>query len=203
MKKFIFIITMLLGVSLLAVMVLHLNSPKPMIAGMVSPKTVPSFQLIDHNGKTFTEQQFKSDQWRLLFFGYTHCPDICPTTLSMLQGMKKQLNEKYAKDTQFVFVSFDEERDTPEMLKNYLSFFDPAFLGLSGKIQNAEQLTKMLRVVYLKIPKKDSHLIDHTATIYLINPQGEWVASFNPPFEPLALAQHYQKIRDLLGEQKK
>lgn len=202
MKKFIFIVTMLIGVVLLAVIILYLNNPKQPIEGMITPKTLPAFQLVDHHGQKFTEQQLKNNQWKLLFFGYTHCPDICPTTLSTLQGMKKQLNEKYTKDTQFIFVSFDKERDTPEMLKNYLNFFDPAFLGLSGEMQSAEQLIKTLRVVYIKVPKKDSHLIDHTATIYLVNPQGEWVASFNPPFEPLALAKHYQKIRDFLGEQK-
>jgi protein SCO1/2 len=203
MKKFTFIITMLIGIVLLAIMILYLNTSKPVIEGMVSPKPLPAFQLTDHYSQPFTEKNLQSNQWKILFFGYTHCPDICPTTLSMLQGMKKQLNEKYAQDTQFIFVSFDEELDTPETLKNYLNFFDPAFLGLSGRIQNAEQLIKMLRVVYLKVPKKDSHLIDHTATLYLINPQGQWVASFNPPFEPVKLSQQYQKIRAFLGEQPK
>lgn len=202
MKKFLFIITMLMGIALLAVIILYLNSPKPVIAGMISPKALPSFQLIDYNKQQFTEQHLKNNQWKLLYFGYTHCPDICPTTLSMLQGMKKQLNEKYAKDTQFIFVSFDTERDTPELLKNYLNFFDPAFLGLSGEKQQAEQLIKMLRVVYLKVTHKDSYLIDHSATIYLINPQGEWVATFQPPFDSLKLSQQYQSIREHLGEQK-
>jgi protein SCO1 len=200
MKKLTFIATMLISIILLAAVVLYLNVPKPTIGGIVSPQRLPSFQLTDHNSQIFTEQNLKSNQWKVLFFGYTHCPDICPTTLGMLQAMKKQLNEKHAKDTQFIFISFDEERDSPAVLKGYLNFFDPTFLGLSGKTQQAEQLIKMLRVVYLKVPNKDSYLIDHTATLYLINPQGEWVASFNPPFEPIKLSQQYQKIRNFLGE---
>lgn len=202
MKKFTFIVTMMIGIVLLAVVILYLNTPKPLIEGMISPKALPVFQLIDYNSQSFTEQNLKSNQWKILFFGYTHCPDICPTTLGMLQAMKKQLNEKYAKDTQFIFISFDEQRDTPETLKNYLSYFDPAFVGLSGKLQQAEQLMKLLRVVYLKVPQKDSYLIDHTATLYLVNPRGEWVAAFNPPFEPVKLSQQYQKIREFFGEQK-
>lgn len=202
MKKFVFLVTMLIGIVLLAVIILYLNTPRQPIAGMITPKILPAFQLVDHHGQKFTEQQLKNNQWKLLYFGYTHCPDICPTTLSMLQNMKKQLPDNYAKDTQFIFISFDTERDTPEALKSYLSFFDPSFLGLTGEKQQAEQLTKMLRVVYLKVAHKDSYLIDHSATIYLINPQGEWMATFYPPFEALALAKHYQQIRDFLSENK-
>ena len=199
----VFLLFTVFSIGLLAIMLFFFSpTVRAPIAGLVMPaKAIPPFKLVDQNEQSFTEKQFKSDQWQILFFGYTHCPDICPTTLTMLQGMKKQLSEKYLKDTRFVFVSFDEQFDTPATLKSYLNFFDPAFVGLSGKIENAEQLTKMLRVVYLKVPKKDSHLIDHTATLYLINPKGEWVARFDPPFEPVKLAQHYQEIRDFLGEQ--
>lgn len=131
-----------------------------------------SFTLTTQNGEIFTDNDFKGKQ-TLLFFGFTHCPDICPTKLVEITP--------YLDKYQVVFVTIDPERDTPEQIKLYLSSFDKRIIGLTGTIDQISKIIKIYRVYAKKIPdNKGSYTMDHTSTLYYINANGEFISSFNP-----------------------
>lgn len=130
------------------------------------------FALADHDGKPRTLADFR-DKAVVLFFGYTHCPDVCPTTLSELAEAMRRLGAD-AKRVQVLFVTVDPERDTPELLRVYVPAFDPSFLGLVGDKAALERTAKEFKVVYQKQPGQTpgSYTMDHSAGAYLFDPQG-------------------------------
>jgi protein SCO1 len=136
------------------------------------------FQLTDQSGQTVTE---KSMQGRpsLIFFGFTHCPDVCPTTLFEISEVLKAMG-KDAEGVNAYYISVDPERDTQAAMKEYLSSFDPRLKGLTG---NAEEIAKVLseyRVYAKKVPLKDGdYTMDHTALVYLMDRDGKFVSPFN------------------------
>lgn len=129
-----------------------------------------SFTLVDHHGNERTSDEFKG-KVVVLFFGFTQCPDVCPTTLSELKATMSALGEQ-AKDVQVLFVTVDPERDTSKILSEYVPAFHPNFLGLSGNQAQLEQITKKFRIIYQKQPQGDGYSIDHTAGSYLIDKKG-------------------------------
>ncbi len=121
----------------------------------------------------------RTGKFILLFFGYTHCPDVCPTTLYEMKEIKATLKEK-AENIEFVFVTVDPERDTQEQLTRYLSSFDESFFGLTGSTKQLETVWKDYGV-YREIQETDNslgYLVDHTSRLYLINPQGELMMTY-------------------------
>ncbi len=133
------------------------------------------FSLPDTSGKTRTMADFKG-KVVVLFFGYTHCPDVCPTTMAELSQALQQLGPKDAGRVQVLFVTVDPERDTPALLAQYVPAFNPTFIGL--RPANDAQLvkvTKDFRVYYAKVPGKtpDSYTMDHTAASYVFDPDGK------------------------------
>ena len=130
------------------------------------------FALTDHTGKPRTLADFKGKAV-VVFFGYTHCPDVCPTTLSEMAAVMKQLGPD-ADRVQVLFVTLDPERDTPALLKQYVPAFEPRFIGLSGDQEATARVAKEFRVFYQKVPGKDagSYTMDHTAASYVFDPQG-------------------------------
>lgn len=130
------------------------------------------FAMTDHNGKPRTLADFKGKAV-LVFFGFTHCPDVCPTTLAEMANVMQQLGPQ-ADKVQVLFVSVDPERDTPELLGKYVPAFHPSFLGLVGDKAATEKVAKEFRVFYQKVPGKDagSYTVDHTAGSYVFDPQG-------------------------------
>jgi protein SCO1/2 len=136
------------------------------------------FQLTDQTGQTVTD---KSMQGRpsLIFFGFTHCPDVCPTTLFEMSEVLKAMGEDGDRVNAY-YISVDPERDTQAAMKEYLSSFDPRLKGLTG---NAEEIAKVLseyRVYAKKVPLKDGdYTMDHTALIYLMDRDGKFVSPFN------------------------
>lgn len=130
------------------------------------------FTLTDHTGKTRTLADFRG-KVVVVFFGYTHCPDVCPTTLADLKVAREQLG-KDGKRVQVLFVTVDPERDTRELLSNYVPAFDPSFLGLYGDPAATARVAKEFRVFYQKVPGKtpDSYTVDHTAGSYVFDPRG-------------------------------
>ncbi|HKW37561.1 MAG TPA: SCO family protein [Burkholderiales bacterium] len=130
------------------------------------------FALTDQTGKTRTLADFRG-KLVVVFFGYTHCPDVCPTTLADLKVARQQLGED-AKRVQVLFVTVDPERDTRELLANYVPAFDPSFLGLYGDPAATERVAKEFKVFFRKVPGKtpDSYTVDHTAGSYVFDPQG-------------------------------
>jgi protein SCO1/2 len=145
------------------------------------------FHLEDQIGKPFTDQDMKGRPF-LVFFGYTHCPDVCPTTLLEISDVMKALG-KDADRTGALFVTVDPERDSPAVLKDYLSNFDPHLRALTGDPAAVEAALKAYRVYAAKIPLKDGdYTMDHTAAVYLMDKDGRFVSTFNLKQSPEAAA---------------
>jgi len=141
------------------------------------------FQLTDQSGQVVTEQSLKGKP-TLIFFGFTHCPDICPTALFEISQVLQALG-KDADRINAYFVSVDPERDTPAAMKDYLSSFDPHLKGLSGTREATDQIEKAYRVYAKKVPTKDAdYTMDHTALVYLMDKSGRFVSPFNMKRKP-------------------
>jgi len=155
-----------------------------------------SFQLSDHNQHAFDNQRL-GGQWTALFFGYTHCPDICPTVmLDMARVYDEYLKRQDAQDLQVIFVSVDPNRDTLNLLKNYVTYFNPNFLGVTGERQQIDVLTKSVGAMYdfedrisgkvltpEQVVGKQGYIVNHYAAVILVNPEGEMVAHIYPPHD--------------------
>jgi len=136
------------------------------------------FQLTDQNGKAVTDKNLKGKP-TLIFFGYTHCPDVCPTSLFEISEVLRAMG-KDADKVNAVFISVDPERDTPATMKEYLSSFDPHLEGLSGDPAETAKVITSYRVYAKKVPTKDGdYTMDHTALIYLMDRDGRFVSPFN------------------------
>ena len=138
--------------------------------------------LTDGNAEPFTEENFKG-HWSLVFVGYTFCPDICPTTLSDLSRIYPELTAISDK-VQVVFVSADPARDTPERLKAYTEYFTPHFIAVTAEHEQLMPAVQQLGLIYGIFDREDAnYLVDHSASIALVNPKGELHASFRPDFD--------------------
>jgi len=145
--------------------------PTPFHASDVSmPLAGADFKLTDQNGKPRTLEDFRG-KVVALFFGYTHCPDVCPTTLADLAQVLGKLG-KDADSVQVLFVTVDPERDKPELLAKFISAFNPSFLGLYGDEDATKQAAKAFKVVYLKQPTTSGYNVDHSAGTFLIDKEG-------------------------------
>jgi len=147
-------------------------------AGSVSSAIGGPFKLIDQNGNALTDSDIKGRPF-LVFFGYTHCPDVCPTTLFDVSEVMRALG-KDADRTGALFITVDPERDTPPVIKDYLSSFDPHLRGATGDRAAIDAVEKAYRVYAKKVPtEKSDYTMDHTALVYLMDKQGRFVAPFN------------------------
>jgi len=136
------------------------------------------FRLTDQNGKTITDQNLKGRPF-LVFFGFTHCPEVCPTALFDISEILTKLGPD-AEKINALFVTVDPERDTPAALKEYLSSFNPRLIGVGGDAEALAAVAKAYRVYYKKIPTKDGdYTMDHTAIVYLMDKNGQFVAPFS------------------------
>jgi protein SCO1/2 len=136
------------------------------------------FQLTDQHGKAVTDKSLKGKP-TLIFFGYTHCPDVCPTSLFEMSEVLRAMG-KDADKVNAVFISVDPERDTQATMKDYLSSFDPHLEGLSGDPAEVAKVITSYRVYAKKVPAKDGdYTMDHTALIYLMDRNGQFVSPFN------------------------
>ena len=147
--------------------------------------TVPDFQLQRADGKSLNAADLRG-KWTLVFFGFTHCPDICPTTLADFKQVWSRLAAHGSTDKlQFLFVSVDPERDTPEQLGRYVGFFNPDFIAATGADDELTRFTRALGVLYLRVPDEaGGYSIDHSASVIIIDPEGRRVGMFRPPFAP-------------------
>jgi len=159
------------------------------LAGLIGGK----FSLVDQNGKPFTEADLKG-KWQLVFFGYTHCPDICPTTLNDLSLALDQLGPK-KNQVGIVFISVDPERDTPAALKSYVESFGGPIVALTGTPDQVQQAAQDYKVYYAKHPRPDGgYDMDHSALIYLMDPAGRFTATFTPDENEQAIASRMAKL---------
>jgi protein SCO1/2 len=136
------------------------------------------FQLVDQDGQPFSDQNLRGKSF-LVFFGYTHCPDVCPTTLFDISEIMRRLGPD-ADRTAALFITVDPERDTPTALKDYMTSFDPHVRGLTGDAAAVAAVAKAYRVYYKKVPLEGGdYSMDHTAIVYLMDAQGRFVAPFS------------------------
>jgi len=150
-----------------------------------------SFSLLDHRGRRVTDADFRG-RFMLVFFGYTSCPDVCPTDLQMMAAALKTLGGA-ASGVQPIFVTLDPERDGAEMLGQYVAQFHPRFLGLTGTPDEVALAAQTYGVVYLKVSRTDpvkstAYTIDHSAFIYLVGPDGRFLAAYPHGIDSRALA---------------
>ena len=132
------------------------------------------FQLVDHDGRP-VDQTMLDGKWSLVFFGFTYCPDYCPTTLQALDATRERLGDK-GKDLQIVFVSVDPERDTPQALKDYLSSdgFPEGVIGLTGTPAQIKAAADAYRAYYQKVGEGEDYTMNHSLTVYLMGPDGQF-----------------------------
>ena len=145
------------------------------------------FKLVDQNGKTISDQDFKGRPF-LVFFGFTHCPDVCPTTLFEVSEVLRALGPD-ADRMRALFITVDPERDTPAVIKDYLSSFDPHLSGLTGDPTTIAAVAKAYRVYFKKVPlDQGGYTMDHTAIVYLMDKDGRFVSPFSLKRTPDAAA---------------
>jgi protein SCO1/2 len=176
----------------------HSMAPADLLTGtyLAPARALPDFSLIDQTGQSFGPDRLKG-RWSLVFFGYTNCPDFCPTTLTTLAALDKRLKDSHAPvRPQVVFVSVDAKRDTPAQLAKYVPYFDPEFLGVTAADQRTiETFATRLGVSVALTPKPDgSYTVDHSAAIFVMNPEGKLQAVLSGPFSASTLETDLQHI---------
>lgn len=174
----------------------------PELQGVLRPEPRPlrTFELSDQYRQAFNLERLKGE-WSFVFFGYTYCPDICPTTLSALTGVVKQLqtDPQGLTNIQVVFVSVDPQRDTPDILEAYLKYFNEAFQGVTGAQQDIDSLTRQFGAGYMIEPetRPGEYLVSHTSSIFLVDPYGQLIAAFPPPHDANTIVEQFRQIRSL------
>lgn len=147
---------------------------------LTEPDIPALFALLDQNRNSFSNRNFEG-KWTFLYFGYTYCPDICPTTLQILRQVHADIKNR-KDDIQFVFVTVDPERDTPEHLQQYVPFFDPELIGVTGDLSEISRLANSLGVIFGKLSvDKKNYLMGHSGAVLLINPMGHMQGIFGEP----------------------
>lgn len=160
-------------------------------------RDIKAFELSAGN-KAFTQKDFLN-HWTLLFFGFTHCNSVCPTTLEMLNRVYIKLQDTYP-NLQVVLISLDPDRDSPEKLTQYTHSFNPKFIGVTGKIQNLRKLQSQLGIYSARENESENNYqLQHTASILLINPQGKWAGLFRYGMNPDQFASAFEKSMQYFG----
>jgi protein SCO1/2 len=170
-----------------------------------NPRTTEPFQLIDHDARPFGIEALRGG-WTFMFFGYTACPDACPTALAVLHQTLDELAGTAGQTApktmpRVVFVSVDPERDTPDGLRGYVRFFDPRFLGVTGELAELERFTRQFGIAYFKVPLvegSDAYQIEHSLSILLFAPDGRMVALFSAPHDAKEIANRFRQVQDFI-----
>lgn len=162
-----------------------------------TPRNFGEIKLVDHHGEAFTRSRLEG-RWTLLFFGFTHCPDICPTTMAFLDQFMEQLEGTEVEDTQVVLVTVDPARDTVEQLAAYVPYFNEDFLGLTGEFLDVHRFATALNTPFRKVPGQDeNYQVDHSANVVLINPRGDYHGFFKAPLDQAKMKLTYRSARVL------
>ena len=176
------------------------SNPPAELTGVLRAMPVPlrPFVLVDQHDTLVNEQIFKN-KWSFVFFGYTSCPDICPTTLNVLNAVFDRLGETGGDlpDAQVVFISVDPERDTTEKLADYMAFFNKDFIGVSGDRRNIDIVAQQFGAGYAleKETAPGQYQVGHTSAIFLVDPDANLLAAFSQPHIPETIVSQYQGIR--------
>jgi protein SCO1/2 len=180
------LVAIVLGLALVAGIFVALRTQEPAAPTsaliLPEPEALPEFSLVDQHGRPVDRSVFKG-QWDLVFFGFTHCPDICPATLQVLATAKATLAEQGQSPLpRIVLVSVDPERDTPELMGRYVDYFGAGNLGMTGTLAEVEKLTSGLGIYFRKQDSgNENYAVDHSAAVLLVDPQGRFGALFSGP----------------------
>ena len=172
-------------------------------------RLIKPFSLIDQHAQAITKKNLKG-KFSLVFYGFTFCPDICPTTLAMLNNTMKLLTEQaegddelqaIIQDTQVIMISVDPARDTADILKSYVEYFNSDFIGVTGDFFQILSLASNMNAAFQKVPMgANQYTVDHSANIFLLNKHGDYQGFFKPPFSAEKLAFDYRAARKLLSQ---
>jgi len=175
------------------------------LQGVLRPdfRQVQAFKLTDHKNTVFDEKRLQG-KWSFVFFGYTSCPDVCPTTLHALNSVHGLLLEEtggISKNMQVVFISVDPDRDSIEKLADYTTYFNKEFIGTTADKAEIDKLTKQFAAGYIfeEETAPGVYNVSHTSAIFLIDPAGRLVATFSQPHQPATIVSLYKKIRTYLS----
>jgi protein SCO1/2 len=182
----------ILGIAAFFAMTLH-DGPKGAARTALASAIGGPFQLVDQNGKTVTDADLRG-KWSLVYFGYTHCPDACPTALNDISIALAELGSK-RDAVRPVFITVDPERDTAEALKAFVTSFDAPILALTGSPEQVAKAAKAYRVYYAKHPEAGGdYSMDHSSVIYVMDPEGRFTASFTHENTPEQIAERLKKL---------
>jgi len=160
-----------------------------------TPRDFGELALVDHHGAPFTAERFEG-RWSLVFFGFTYCPDICPTTMAFLDQFVATLEEEEVADTQVVMVSVDPARDSVERLAQYVPYFNADFVGVTGEFLAIHRFATALNTPFRKVPGQgEDYLVDHSANVVLINPRGDYHGFFKTPLDQAGMLRTYRAAR--------
>ena len=161
-----------------------------------TPRELPPFELVDHHGQPFDKARLQG-KWTLVFFGFTHCPDICPTTMSLLSQLMEKLDGLPEQaDTQVVMVTVDPARDDVAQLSTYVPYFNPDFIGVTGEFMDIHRFATALNTPFRKVPGQgENYQVDHAANVVLINPRGDYHGFFKAPLDLAKLKLTYRSVR--------
>jgi len=190
-RKAIIVLTgslVVLGIAIFALLQTQPGSNVPTQSGV--PLIGGAFELTDHTGKQVTDQDYRG-KFMLVYFGFTYCPDICPTELQNIAGALDIIGEKRRKQITPLFVTIDPERDTRELMASYVENFHPDIVGLVGTVEQIKKMGRTYRVYFKKVVDKDSpdgYTMDHSALVFLMDKQGRYVRHFSYGTTPQKMA---------------
>lgn len=175
----------------------------PEISGFVvsEPRALPSFSLLDGKGQAFRSEDF-AGAWSFVYFGYTYCPDVCPTSMVEMAGIARQLDTSgFDSEVNFYLVSVDPARDTPERVGEYAAYFNPRFRGLTGEKTEIDKLATAAGAIYEvpEAPEDDNYLVGHSSFITLLDPDGRVHAFFTMPLDGERIAKEFLEIVEEYG----
>lgn len=160
-------------------------------------RALPEFELSDHRGEPVNRDSLRG-KWSLMFFGFTHCPDICPTSVQAMSDMIKAIDDPQVLDDIAVyFISVDPQRDTAEVLASYVNYFNPAIIAATAELDKLRMLTGSLGIAHFirnQVENSDRYDVDHSSTIVLINPAAEYAGIFSAPHDPMVMARDMTRI---------
>ena len=158
------------------------------------PRIFSDFELLDHRGEIFDIARLQGT-WTILFFGFTHCPDICPTTMAVLNDTYSKLKDAEKQRLQVVMISLDPERDTVTKLAEYVPYFNAEFIGVTGNKHLIRRLTAEINIAYNRVPLGEGdYTVDHSTQLVLINPKGHYHGFFRAPHNETTLRSTWRSI---------
>ena len=163
-----------------------------------NPKQINDFNSKDHDNKDFGLKQM-SGKWSFVFFGYTNCPDICPITMSVMADVYQKIVDEF-ENVQIIFITVDPERDTANKLSSYVSYFHKDFIGIHSELENENNLIKQIGIAYFYNKEDEKYLVDHSASIFVIDPKMRLIAKLSPPHQSERVIDKFKNIKRFIDE---